>query len=280
MGMIETLDDAENRLLRQRTAESARVFGHSVLAIYKLVMRGPNPRMTPAGSCVLLSIGGHYIMSTAAHVLDDRARGDEIYVAGSSKLVPIQHGMIRTTTAPRGDRDFDHVDCGFWAIPRAEVGAFGDVHFVDASQISPNRAPTDRRYYKAMGYRFSRNKNLIDDRIKEISPARSGYSGTLSDNPELAKALGVSGAGHMFLNFGTHVFDEEGNPANAFSPVGFSGGALTDLGDFTDVAAYSTGTTWRPTLSGMLIEHQPKYKAMIAVRIERIVEGIRRQLPR
>jgi hypothetical protein len=127
-----------------------------------------------------------------------------------------------------------------------------------------------------MGYRISRNKNLISNPKKSITPGRSGYCGSVSGNPELAQALGVSGADHLFVNFDPeNIADEAGKPANIYSPVGFSGGALVDLGDFTDPTAYSTGSMWRPELSGMLIEHRPKYKAMVAVRIEGIVERIR-----
>jgi hypothetical protein len=71
----------------------------------------------------------------------------------------------------------------------------------------------------------------------------------------------VSGADHLFVNFNPeNITDEAGKPANIYSPVGFSGGALVDLGDFTDPTAYSTGSMWRPALSGMLIEHRTKYK--------------------
>lgn len=234
----------------------------------------------PAGSYILLSVDGHQIMSTAAHVLDERA-GAGVYVGGASRshLVPILGGLIRTTTAPDGNRNRDHFDCGFWDMPQDAVTALGEVDFIDPARISPNSEPTEHRYYKATGYRYSRNKSMIDRRRMNITPARSGYAGTVSDNPELSEALGVSGAEHLFVNFDPdNITDEAGKTANIFSPVGFSGGALVDLGDFTDPASYSGASNWRPALSGMLIEHQAKYKAMVAVRIEWIVAGIRKAL--
>jgi hypothetical protein len=281
MGKIETLDEAENRLLREQSAEADRVFDGAVRPIYEVVVEGRNPKIKPAGTCILLSVDGHHIMCTAAHVLDVRWKlKREIYVGGASRLVPILNGMIRSTTPPPGsNRGPDRLDCGFWDIPQDAITALGDVDFIDPARLSPNNAPTDRRYYKAMGYRISRNKNLISTPQKSITPGRSGYCGSGSANPELAQTLGVSGDDHLFVNFDPeNITDEAGKPANIYSPVGFSGGALVDLGDFTDPTAYSTGSTWRPKLSGILIEHRPKYKAMVAVRIEVIVEGIRSAL--
>jgi hypothetical protein len=278
MGLIETLDNAENRLLRERSLEAARVFDSAVLPIYTLEVPGRNAQVKPGGTCLLLSIDGHSILSTAAHVLDAHANGKEVYVGGTNGLVPMKDGKNWKTIAPRGDRTLDHLDCGFWDIPGDAVSALGNVDFIDSSKLSPNRAPTDRRYYYATGYRFSRNKKLIANGPRTITPARSGYSGTVSANPALASAMSISGSEHLFLNFGKDVSDEAGNPANAFDPVGFSGGPLLDLGDFTDVDAYSSGTLWRPTLSGMLIEHKPTFNAMVAVRIEWVVEWIRRTI--
>ena len=279
MVKIETPEEAENRLLRERSAEAARVFDGAIRPIYEVDVPGRNPKIKPAGSCILLSVDGHHIMCTAAHVLDVRWKfNKEIYVAGTSRLVPILDGMIRSTTLPPSgsNRGPDRFDCGFWGIPQDTVTALGDVDFIDPVQISPNNAPTDRRYYKAMGYRISRNKDLISNPTKSITPGRSSYCGSVSANPELAQALGVSGADHLFVNFDPeNITDEAGKPANIYSPVGFSGGALVDLGDFTDPAAYSSGSIWRPALSGMLIEHRRKYKAMVAVRIEGVVERIR-----
>lgn len=281
MGMIETLEEAENRLLRERSAEAGRMFDGAIRPIYELVVPGRNPEIKPAGTCILLSIDGHHIMCTAAHVLDVRWKLQrEVYVGGTSRLVPILKGMIRSATPPPGsNRGPDHFDCGFWRIPQDAIAALGDVNFIDMARVSPNNAPTDCRYYKAVGYRISRNKKLISNPKKSITPARSGYCGSGSANPELAQALGMSGADHLFVNFDPeNITDEAGERANIYSPVGFSGGALVDLGDFTDPTAYSTGSMWRPALSGMLIEHRPRYNAMVAVRIERIVEQIRSAL--
>lgn len=88
----------------------------------------------------------------------------------------------------------------------------------------------------------------------------------------------LSGMDHMFLNFERRAQSEDDGTVDVFGPTGLSGGPLLDLGDFFSEEAYSTETTHRASLSGILIEHHPKHKAMVAVKIGSIVAGIRKSL--
>jgi hypothetical protein len=280
--MIKTLEELEKALLRERSAQAVRDFRSAVRPIYALDARGPNPVLKHAGSCILLKIDGHAILSTAAHILDERKRDVPLFVGGpvGTRPVPIEGGVLRTTTAPEGNRGLDHFDGGFWKMPDDAVLALGAVEFLDASRFSRNRAPADRRYYMAMGYRLSRNKGAIDKRTKTIGNRLSRYSGSVVEIPELAAKLAVSGTEHLFLRFEKHAQAEDESRVNAYDPTGFSGGPLLDLGDFTSAHIYTSDRTHRAALSGMLIEHHPEHRAMVAVRIGSIVAGIRRSLGR
>ena len=154
----------------------------------------------------------------------------------------------------------------------------GAVEFLDASRISDNGADIDRRYYMAMGNRLAPIKQAIDHRAKTIGNRLSRYSGSVVEIRKLAKKLGVSGAEHMFLTFPKYGQDEDDRRIRAFGPVGFSGGPLLDLGDFTLVEAYVPGASYRATLSGMMIEQYSEFQAMVAVKIGFIVDAIRRRL--
>lgn len=261
--MIETLEDAERRLLHERATRARRAFRRAVRPIYAVAGDGPNPIMQHIGSCILLSIDGHRVVATAAHVLDNRAHG-LLSVGGvvGTHPVPIVDGMLRTTTAPLGDRQRDANDCGFWLIPEAALATLGAVEFLDASRISHNRASSDHRYYMAMGYRRSRNKKTVNHRRKAIETRASTYSGSLLPIPEPAKKLGFLDGQHFFLHFDECAEDEAGAQVNAFGPRGFSGGALVDLGDFRPAQVYASADSWRPLLSGMLIEHRDDYRGM------------------
>ena len=278
--MIESLLDAAKALIRIRSAHAMQDFRRAVLPVYAAEDRGPNPRLKHAGTGVLLRIDGHPILVTAAHVLDPLRQRVELSVGGlpGTRPVPIEGGIIRMTTPPQGNRLKDHVDSAFWKIPDKAATALGKVWFVDPFRISHNRAPVERRYYMAMGFAQSRNRKSIDNARRGISNLVSRYSGGIIEIPALAAELGVSGEDHMFLNFEKRAQAEDNTTIDAFTPIGLSGGPLLDLGDFISESAYSTETTHRASLSGILIEYHPKHTAMVAVKIGPIVAGIRKSL--
>lgn len=275
--MIETLEQAAESLLRERSAQAMRDFRPSVRPLYTLDSGKPNPGLKHAGTCILLNVDGCPILSTAAHILDRRKKGELLAVGGpvGTRPVPIVGGVLKATTPPQGDRALDRVDCGFWKMPDDAVRSLGEVKFLDASRISHNRAPAERRYYMAMGYARSRNKDAIDQSARTIGNLLSRFSGSVVELPALAVELGGSGAGHMFLRFEKHAEAEDGTRVNPFDPNGFSGGPLLDLGDFTSEHAYARDRTQPAALSGMLIEHNRKHRAIIAVKIGPIVSGIK-----
>jgi hypothetical protein len=278
--MIKTLEELEKALLRERSAQATRDFRSSVRPIYAQRKSGANPMLAHAGSCILLKVDGHSILSTAAHILDARTASVPLFVGGpvGTHPVPIEGGVLRTTTAPQGNRHVDHLDCGFWKMPEEAVRALGAVEFLDASRISHNRARADRRYYMVMGYPLSRNKRAINHQARTIGNRLSRYSGSVVEIPELAAKLGVSGAEHLFLRFEKHAQAEDDSRTNAYDPTGFSGGPLLDLGEFTSEHAYTSDRTHRAALSGMLIEHHREHRAMVAVKIGSIVAGIMRSI--
>jgi hypothetical protein len=278
--MIKSLEDLAKGLLRERSAQAARDFRLSVRPMYR--NSDAKPRPEHIGSCILLDVAGQPVLSTAAHILDNLMEGWSLYVGGPVGTHPVlvHGGPRRTTRSPPGGRLRDHLDCGFWKMPEEAVRALGKVEFLDASRLSHNRAPTDRRYYMALGYRLSRNKGAIDHQAKTIGNRPSRYSGSVVEIPQLAAKLGGSGAEHMFLHFPKYAQDEDDRRTTAYNPVGFSGATLLDLGDFTSEEAYARSGAYRATLSGMLIEHHPEHQAMVAVKIGLIVEGIRRALAR
>lgn len=244
--------------------------------------RNSDARLRPehVGSCILLNVDGLPILSTAAHVLDNLTAGWTLYVGGHGETSPVRvrGGVIGATPKPGGNRDRDHYDCGFWRIPDDAVQELGAVEFVDASRLSDNREDVTRHYYMGMGYRLKRNRSAIDHKSKKISNYLSGYSGSVSAMPKLAQKLGVSGAEHMFMALPKYGQDDEDRRVNTFGPVGFSGGPLLDLGDFTVEEAYAPEAVHRATLSAMMIAHYKRSRAMGAVKIGFIVEGIRRRL--
>lgn len=278
--MDENWEALATNLLRKRSAEAQRAFRSSVRPMYRNSPAKPRP--VHIGSCTLLNVGGAPVLSTAAHVLDNLTAGYSVYVGGDGETHPVLvgGGVIATTPKPAGGRDLDHYDCGFWRIPDKAVSYLGAVEFLDASRLSDNSQEVGRRYYMTMGYRLKRNRSAIDHRAKRINNRLSRYSGSVEELPKLAAHMGVSGAEHMFMPLPKYGQDEDARRANMFGPVGFSGGPLLDLGDFTVEEAYAPETECRASLAGMMTAHYPRFRTMAAVKIGFIVARIRHRLAR
>jgi hypothetical protein len=101
------------------------------------------------------------------------------------------------------------------------------------------------------------------------------YTADAEEMPELASKLGVSGSDHLFLRLERNAFTGDGARVNTFGPRGLSGGALLDLGEFTSLEAYTRDPKRSALLSGMVIEYHGDRRALVAVRIGIIVNGIR-----
>jgi hypothetical protein len=154
----------------------------------------------------------------------------------------------------------------------------GNVEFLESHRISDTRIPTEGHYYTALGYSVSRNERAIDHAARSIINRRSIYTGTVVDLPRLAAKLGITGHEHLFLRYPKYSFRSDGRSVNSVKPVGFSGGSLLDLGDFSAAASFTGNRQTSARLSAMLIEYHRDHRALIAVKIGPIIDGIRRAL--
>jgi hypothetical protein len=271
---IEPLDPRD-----RFTLQAERDFRASVRPVYR--NSASNPRPEHIGSCLLLNIDGMPIVVTAAHILDQSA-DHSLYVAGlpGTSPVPILGGVVMVTPKLEEGRASDHFDTAIWQPPVHGVDALGAVDFLDASRISHNQEPSAGRLYTALGYPVSRNKKAVDHGTRSISTRVSMYSADAEEMPELVSKLGLTGAEHLFLRFERHAFTGDGARVNTFAPKGLSGGALLDLGAFTSPESYARDPKLSALLSGMVIEYYSAHRALVAVRIGAIVNGIRIALAR
>jgi hypothetical protein len=284
--MIELLADSEQRRLREIATQAAEDFHDSVLAIYGS-SAATNRLPEHIGSCILLDIDGTPVVATAAHIADKIPEGTTLFVAGPTRpqLVPILSGDIKTTIPPRGDRELDHSDSAYWRIPADVVVNLGAANFLGPSRLAYNRAPLERRYYTALGYAVSRNDPLIDHEQRSIASIPSMYTSNAGLDPALERKLrmklGASGDEHIFMRYPKEAQDADGATMKTFYPEGLSGGAFLDLGDFTSCEIYAGDTKHRARLAAVIIEyHEKKYRALVAVKIGPIVNGIRNALQR
>jgi hypothetical protein len=265
---IDSLD-ARDRL----TLQAERAFRASVRPVYR--NSDANPRPEHIGSCLMLNIGSVPTVVTAAHILDQTAE-QSLYIAGlvGTSPVLIRGGVIMATPRPQGGRKVDRYDTAVWQPPVHAVEALGAVDFLDASRISHKRESSAGRLYTALGYPVSRNKKAINHGTRSISTHVSMYTAEAEEMPELAAKLEVTGSDHLFLRFPKHAFTGDGGRVNTFGPKGLSGGALLDLGELTSPESYARDPTRSALLCGMVIEYHNDHRALVAVRIDIIVNGV------
>ena len=105
------------------------------------------------------------------------------------------------------------------------------------------------------------------------------FTGHVVNVPALAAKLPRGGETHLMLKFDRHAYTADGERVNDFRTERLERGCTArPWGDFTSPAIYVSNSQHRATLSGMLIEHRPAHRVMVAVKIGAIVEGIRRDL--
>jgi hypothetical protein len=216
------------------------------------------------------------LVVTAAHILDQRTTYT-LYIAGlpGTSPVPILGGVTTSTLKPEESRTSDHFDTAMWIPPDQAVDSLGAVTFLNDARISHIREPSAGRLYTALGYPVSRNKKAVDHATRSISTRVSMYTAHVDGMPELASKLGVTGHDHLFLRFDKRSFTGDGACENTFGPIGLSGGALLDLGDFTSAESYARDPTGSALLAGMVIEYYKERCALVSVRIETVMNGIR-----
>ena len=274
MSVIESLQQTIVHQLQECSEEAARVFHSSVRPIFAS-LDGTRPELI--GSCFLLYVDGTKYVVTAAHIVDWTAT-HAIYVGGTVGTQPVQIvGEIKSTREPSGGRKNDKFDCAFWKVSADAERELGAVTFLDDSRVSRNQVSRENRFYLSMGYPVSRNKGNISNAKRTIQTALSKYTGQIEEIPALAKKLNVSGAEHFFLKFAKFSGTANGEKVSSFKPQGVSGGALIDLGNFATIEKFSPGSKHAGYLSGMMIEHHPDHRALVAVRIEYVLNAIRSQ---
>jgi hypothetical protein len=257
------------------TLQAQREFRTSIRPVYRNSASSPRPEHI--GSCLLLSIEGVPTIVTAAHLLRQVVQYS-LYVGGlpGAGLVHIAGGSSMATSGERAD----HFDIAMWQPLPSAVDGLGGIDFLNASRISPNREPSQDRLYTALGYAVSRNKKAIDHATSSISTHVSMYTAESKEMPRLASKLGVSGSDHLFLSFEKHSFTGDGKRVNTFGPIGLSGGALLDLGEFGSPESYARDPSRNAMLAGMIIEYYRAESALVAVRIDAAIRVIRNALAR
>lgn len=219
------------------------------------------------GSCVLVQMAGRRYVVTAAHIADQLASA-RLYIGGQKEFVEIT-GQCLTTPKPEGDRNKDHYDFAIWPIPTDAASQLGEVTYIDAKEIAPNRHSREGLFYVAYGYPNTRNTFLDVSRYHAPAWAFRHTARSLEDRA-LARRLGISGDDHLFVSYEKYVSNGLGTRARSVKPKGLSGGALIEL----DVWSSFHGRP-RGRLAGIILSRPPQKRTkLVAVKIHLVLASI------
>lgn len=269
-GLILTQGQAVRAWIKERTDHAQNHFFPSVRPIYWATSTGTAEAV---GSSFLLQVDGRRYLVTAAHVLDLN-NDSTLYVAGNSALEMIT-GIAGVTKAPASGRSGDKYDFAFMELPEDFIGRLGADSFIDANDVTQNRGALDGRCFMSFGYPASRNKaKPISVTGTHVRAKAWAYSATVHTDAKVFDAVGVSPENHLLLKFDKKSKTFTGETTSSITPNGASGGILADLGR-VDPQSLSPSAQLTPRLAGILIEHHPKSKAILAVKIQSVINAIR-----
>jgi hypothetical protein len=262
-----------NEIVRERMNEcadaGAQQFIKSIRAIYCSTEQGTPDHI---GTCILVQVKQTKYLLTAAHVIDNNEYSS-LYIGGETGLVLIEGNFVCTEKTDSG-RENDYYDFAWLALSEELINRIGDVDFVSDDRFSSYSGATEGRLYLALGYPNSKNKK-VNHQNRSVKPHYLKYSSTVKPNSALCQKLGISGEQHYFLDYNSkHSKNSEGLIVNSVGPRGISGGALIDMGNISKPEQYILGMPCSGRLAGMLIENHKEHKAMLAVKLDFIIEKI------
>lgn len=269
-GLIITQDQAAKDWLKDRTDQSREHFSKSVRPIYAV---SAYDTAMVVGTSFLFQVDARRFLVTAAHVIDWNQQST-LYVAGSRSLEQIT-GIAGVTRAPATGRSGDKYDFAFMELSNEFAERVGADAFLNADDVTENRGTMEGRCFMALGYPVSRNKPKP---IAITGTHAVGKSWVYSDSchtiDRVFTEVGASPATHVLLKFDKRSKVFGGGITDSINPQGASGGILADLGRI-DPASLAPSAQFNPKLAGILIEHHSSSKAIVALKIQLIIDAIR-----
>jgi hypothetical protein len=243
-----------------------KTIGQAAVPLYRTDARKV---LVHLGSGVLLFFEGRRLLVTAAHVIDHEVSSAMYLPSAGKKLVSLEGAGFKTTS-PEGNRLKDKYDFAVLKLDESKLNELGAVSFLDENTWKRESTTEYGHYYCALGYPTSKNKK-INHLKKHVRTTRLAVASRSVKESSLCKKMAVSGKEHIFLRYEQLSMDDGGQINNSVLPVGMSGGALVDPGKLGE-------TKRAPRLAGILIEYHGSHKAMVATRIEVIIDTLKRAL--
>ncbi|MDB6130024.1 MAG: hypothetical protein JWM04_1131, partial [Verrucomicrobiales bacterium] len=220
---------------------------------------------------VLIAIGSHRFLITAAHVLDG-ARGNPVYIGLQRGYIEIS-GVGKNTAASHGNRNDDRVDVAFisldtvFADAAAENYAFLPIQFVDVQDNGADGTP-----YVVNGCPSKKVKR--EGRTFYPSTYELKITGRTHDDYD---GFGISPFTHIAMEFDrSKMTDGHGRRVHSPKLSGVSGGPVWK---FIQTKTADGQAAFTRRLVGITIEHYESRRTLVGTRIAAALAMIRTGFP-
>jgi hypothetical protein len=223
-----------------------------------------------AGSAVFLQIGTGYFLVTAGHVFDIN-KTSVLYFPTENKLVEIA-GVSCISTAPQQIRQRDEFDCGFLHVVCDALPVLLKQFWpLPMSFVDVNDTTNSGEQYSFCGY--SQDLTAIDTEHRQINAQCFSFTSTAVEDRQYRK-LHLTKDRNIVINFHPRkAKNSSGEIVTPFSPHGLSGGAVWKY------SRNAVANVLKARLVGIPIEYDRRKHALIATRINFVLESIRIHFP-
>ncbi len=271
MNKIILISDVVKEKMNECVEAGGKQFMASIRPIYGSTNSGVPLHI---GTCTLIEVAQNKYIVSAAHVFDEN-QYSSLYFGSSSELEPLE-GNIFSTQNVDGKRSNDHFDFAWMKIPQKLLSKLNNVNFISENDIANGKENSKGRFYLALGYPNSKNRK-INILQKSVKPMYFKYGATVQSNIKLCQKLNISGNQHLFLNYDLKGSrNSDGNKVASIKPTGISGGGLIDMGIFASTDKLLPDVSFVGKLAGILIENHKAHKAISAIKINVIVDQIKK----
>lgn len=259
--------------------ECQREFGEMFRKAVVLFMLKERGVFDPIGSGTFVSHEGKLLIVSAAHVFEDLANKDQVYlhIGPINQIVKLNRIKIFTSSKEDvgGSRAKDALDLGVMVVPDEIIDICnGKILMIQEDFIENNSNTKSVQFYQAIGYPGVKNTKLAQKASRTnrlFTPEILIYSGAHKSADEVSNEKFVD-EHHVILDWNNKKnYDDDGNRVNVPKPNGISGGLIQGCFDYIPK---SNG--FYPTCAaGIITEKDTSGSAMIGTRFKTVFEWLR-----
>lgn len=263
---IITVAEASKAVVMRAANSAVAMFSSAVGPVF---VRVPRSKPRHCGSCVFVSLRGRTYLITAKHVLDEQRHGS-LYIGGPSKVVELV-AEVAYSGANLSPGEVDRHDIAVAALHDELVQRLGVTNPIDLSTALSWKPALSGDRYMILGYPHSKNRHALADpkRLPQVDWAlitRAKATQSCAAKPYVNAKM------HLVLDWDSkQTIDADLNRITSPNPRGMSGGAVFDLGNFTDHEVLAGIRAPVPRLVAIPIEHHDREDAIVCLRLTTVI---------